>query len=88
LGPGHALGGTAGAGVSLALRRDLADATSVHVAFFEIDARTTRVEIEHSGWERIGERGPGLRNANQAGWSGLWPHFCEAAGFSVDKETK
>jgi hypothetical protein len=50
----------------------------VEVTFRPIDASTTLVEIEHRGWERLGARGPDARNANQAGWSGLVPHFVEA----------
>ena len=32
-----------------------ADATDVEIAFHPLDARTTRVEIRHGGWERLGE---------------------------------
>jgi len=60
------------------LRQDRADWTDVEITFRPIDASTTLVEIEHRGWERLGARGPDARNANQAGWSGLVPHFVEA----------
>ena len=60
------------------LRQDRADWTDVEVTFRPLDASTTLVEIEHRGWERLGARGPDARNANQAGWSGLVPHFVEA----------
>jgi hypothetical protein len=61
------------------LRQDRADATDVLITFQAIDAAVTRVEIEHSGWQRLGARGPDAQNANRAGWSGLLPHFVEAA---------
>jgi hypothetical protein len=60
------------------LRQDRADWTDVEITFRPIDASTTLVEIEHRGWERLGGRGPDARNTNQAGWSGLVPHFVEA----------
>jgi uncharacterized protein YndB with AHSA1/START domain len=60
------------------LRRDRADATEVDVRFVARDGGGTRVEIEHRGWERLGAQGPGWREANKGGWSGLLPHFIEA----------
>jgi activator of Hsp90 ATPase-like protein len=60
------------------LRQDRADASEVHIQFQSLDADSTRVEIEHRGWERLGARGPELRNRNQAGWSGLVPRYIEA----------
>lgn len=64
------------------LRQDRADATQVAVTFVDLGGRT-RVEIEHTGWERLGAKGPELRERNQGGWSGLLPHLiaaCEAGG--------
>ena len=60
------------------LRRDRADATDVEIRFL---ARVggTRVEIEHSGWERLGASGADWRDRNRGGWDGLLPHFVEAA---------
>jgi len=60
------------------LRQDRTDWTDVEITFRPLDASTTLVEIEHRGWERLGAHGPDARNANQAGWSGLVPHFVEA----------
>ena len=51
------------------LRQDRADATEVEIRFVDQGDATTRVEIEHRGWERLGARGPVLRDANQGGWS-------------------
>ena len=56
------------------LNADRSDATEVEVTFAD-DGPRTRVDIEHRGWERLGTRGPGRRDANQAGWSGLLPHY-------------
>jgi hypothetical protein len=56
------------------LRRDAADATDVDIRFVPLGERT-RVDIVHSGWERLGSEGPGWRDRNQGGWSGVLPHF-------------
>jgi uncharacterized protein YndB with AHSA1/START domain len=41
---------------------------------------TTRVEIEHRGWERLGAQGSDWRDANRAGWASLLPHYTAACG--------
>jgi uncharacterized protein YndB with AHSA1/START domain len=56
------------------LRQDRADTTRVEVSFSRVDDGTA-VTIVHSGWERLGSRGPGLRERNARGWGGLVPHF-------------
>jgi uncharacterized protein YndB with AHSA1/START domain len=61
------------------LRRDRADATEVEIRF-RPSGRQTRVEIEHRGWERLGDDGRGWRDRNLGGWSTLLPHFIDAAG--------
>jgi uncharacterized protein YndB with AHSA1/START domain len=53
------------------LRQDRADATEVEITFVDQGNATTRVEIEHRGWERLGARAQGGRDANLAGWSTL-----------------
>jgi hypothetical protein len=63
------------------LRRDRADATEVEVRFIGRGA-TTRVEIEHRGWERLGAEGDTWRDRNRGGWATLLPHFVAAAGDS------
>jgi uncharacterized protein YndB with AHSA1/START domain len=60
------------------LRRDRADATEVEVRFVA-RGEATRVEIEHRGWERLGDEGRTWRDRNMGGWSTLLPHFVEAA---------
>jgi uncharacterized protein YndB with AHSA1/START domain len=61
---------------------DVASATEVEIAFIDLGERT-RVEIEHRGWERLGERGQSWREANHAGWDGVLPDYkiaCERGG--------
>ena len=60
------------------LRRDRADATDVEIRFLRSGAGT-RVEIEHTGWERLGAEGQSWRDRNRGGWESLLPHFREAA---------
>jgi uncharacterized protein YndB with AHSA1/START domain len=62
------------------LRRDRADATEVDITFVDQGNSTTRVEIEHRGWERLGAQGKDWRDANQGGWSTLLPHYMLAIG--------
>ena len=60
------------------LRRDRADATEVEIRFVARGERATRVEIEHRGWERLGEAGVQWREQNLAGWETLLPHYHDA----------
>lgn len=60
------------------IRRDRSDATDVAVTFVPAGDGTTRVEIEHTGWERLGAEGQAWRDANAGGWDGLLPHFVTA----------
>jgi Activator of Hsp90 ATPase homolog 1-like protein len=61
------------------LRRDRADATEVEIRFIDVGAATTRVEIEHRGWERLGADAETWRDRNRGGWATLLPHFIAAA---------
>lgn len=54
------------------------DATNVEVTFTALDEGTTRVEIVHRGWERLGAAGSGRRDANRAGWQSLLPAYVAA----------
>ena len=60
------------------LRQDRADATEVEIAFAPAGDDTTRVTIEHRGWERLGAAAPAKRDRNLRGWSGLLPHYVDA----------
>ncbi len=60
------------------LRRDRADATEVEIQFIDRGDATTRVEIEHRGWEALGAQGEDWRDRNRGGWATLLPHFVSA----------
>ena len=60
------------------LRRDRADATEVEIRFLAQGDGATRVQIEHRGWERLGELGAERREQNLAGWQSLLPHYQDA----------
>ena len=60
------------------LRRDRGDATEVSVRFLHRDGAGTRVEIEHTGWERLGADAATWRARNELGWTTLVPHFAAA----------
>lgn len=60
------------------INADRSDATEVEIAFNSEGEHSTRVEIEHRGWERLGARGQPRRDANERGWSGLLPAFVGA----------
>jgi hypothetical protein len=60
------------------LGRDRADAGEVDVRFLARPDRTTRVEIEHRGWERFGDGGDEWRERNLVGWQTVTPHFVAA----------
>jgi uncharacterized protein YndB with AHSA1/START domain len=57
------------------IRRDRADATEVAISFTSIDERTTRVDIEHRGWERLGAEADTWRDRNYAAWGTLLPRY-------------
>jgi uncharacterized protein YndB with AHSA1/START domain len=57
------------------IRRDRADATEVTINFTSIDEGTTRVEIEHRGWERLGAEADAWRDRNYAAWGTLLPRY-------------
>jgi uncharacterized protein YndB with AHSA1/START domain len=57
------------------LRRDRAEATDVDIRFVDRGDGTTRVEIVHGGWERLGVEGESWRDRNHGGWATLLPHY-------------
>jgi len=61
------------------LRRDRADATEVEIRFVDAGEGTTRVEIEHRGWEALGADAQTWRDRNHGGWATLLPRFVTAA---------
>ena len=60
------------------LRQDRADATEVEITFGDGGDGTTRVEVEHRGWERLGDRAADGRRRNTRGWEGLLPLYIAA----------
>jgi uncharacterized protein YndB with AHSA1/START domain len=60
------------------LRRDRSDATEVDIRFVPQGEASTRVEIEHRGWERLGADADAWRERNRQGWQSLLPHFTHA----------
>jgi hypothetical protein len=57
------------------LGTDRANATEVTIQFVPQSARSTRIEIEHRGWERLGQSGEEWRDRNRGGWVSLLPSF-------------
>lgn len=60
------------------LGSDAAAATQVEIRFLPRDDATSRVEIAHSGWQRLGAAAAAGRDRNRHGWAGLLPHFLTA----------
>lgn len=58
---------------------ETSNATDVEIVFRELADSTTRVEIEHGGWDRLGAIGQSWRDTNQAGWDGVLPSYIEDA---------
>ncbi|MGZ4695356.1 MAG: SRPBCC domain-containing protein [Acidimicrobiales bacterium] len=60
--------------------RERADATDVDLTFVDLGDGRTRLDIVHTGWDRLGAEGVAWRDANTDGWDSLIPHYLEAAG--------
>jgi hypothetical protein len=65
------------------LGTDRGRATEVDISFTG-DAGATTVTIVHRGWERLGADASAWRQRNLGGWSGLLPHFRQAAAAPPD----
>jgi uncharacterized protein YndB with AHSA1/START domain len=61
------------------IRREPGEATDVDIRFVPLDG-VTRMEITHTGWERLGAEAETWRDANRGGWGGLLPTFAAACG--------
>jgi hypothetical protein len=61
------------------ITRDRGDATDVELTFVDLGDGTTRLDIVHSGWGRLGADAVAFRNANTNGWDSLVPNFVAAA---------
>lgn len=60
------------------LGRDSQAATDVEIRFVTQGPNDTRIEVEHRGWERLGETAGAWRDRNRIGWETLFPHFAAA----------
>ena len=61
------------------INADRSDATDVEIVFKEVADSSTRVEIEHRGWERLGDdKGRAWREVNHGGWDGVLPAYIAA----------
>ena len=49
------------------------------LTFVDLGDGRTRLDIEHTGWERFGEEAETWRTANTGGWGALLPAFGAAA---------
>jgi hypothetical protein len=67
------------------IRRTREAATDVLVSFEDTDDGS-RIRIEHTGWDRLGDQGRPWRDANRGGWAGLLPHFQAAAEAGAEQE--
>jgi hypothetical protein len=57
------------------LGRTADQATDVRIRFEPVDGQRTRLQIEHRGWERLGDEGQGWRDRNSGGLATLLPHY-------------
>ena len=53
--------------------------TEVEITFSELGDGRTRVDLEHRGWERLGEEGPESREDYDGGWVVTLQRFASAA---------
>jgi Activator of Hsp90 ATPase homolog 1-like protein len=61
------------------INRARSDATDVELTFVDLGDGTTRLDIVHAGWERLGSEGEAWREANFSGWAALRHSFLPAA---------
>jgi hypothetical protein len=54
-------------------------ATEVEVRFVAVEPDHTRVELEHRGWERLGDLGPEARASYDGGWPGVLDGYAGTA---------
>ena len=63
-------------------------ATDVELTFVPLGDDATRLDIVHSGFDRLGAAGPAYREGNTAGWTGLIPHFVTEATATTTEPTQ
>jgi uncharacterized protein YndB with AHSA1/START domain len=59
------------------------DATEIDIRFTALGT-STRVELEHRNWERMGERAAFVRGLYEHGWPGILGRFTERANGSAN----
>lgn len=57
------------------LRRDRNQATDVEIRFIALAEDRTRVEIEHYGFDHLGDAAMDWRDRNRNSWQTLLPHY-------------
>ena len=65
-------------GLFLVPRPRPGDATDVEIRFVTLEHGRARVEIEHRGWESLGQGADSWRERNSSGWQSLLPHVVAA----------
>lgn len=68
------------------LRTGPEHATEVEILFRPKSEDSTRIEIEHRGWEAWGEQAQEQRDRNGGGWATLLPHYQEVVVATARKE--
>ena len=63
--------------------RSQPEPTEVEVCFTAEGPAATRVDLEHRGWERLGELGGAARQSYLNGWPGVLRRFADASGEPV-----
>ena len=66
------------------LRRPSAEATDVEIRFDAVPGGRSKVDITHTGWERLGAEAEHWRDANAGGWRELLPYFVAACNPTME----
>ncbi|HXA43453.1 MAG TPA: SRPBCC domain-containing protein [Candidatus Solibacter sp.] len=66
---------------------DRSDGTDIEIVFTELPDATTRIDIEHKGWERLGEKAQPWQDANRWGWEGVLPPYQTACAEGTSEQT-
>lgn len=53
-------------------------ATAVDIIFVDEGGARTRIDIEHSGWEALGDEAEAWRDRNHGGWDAVLSHYVAA----------
>ncbi len=63
------------------------EATHVEIRFSPVVGPATQVEIVHTGWERLADRGQNRRDRNLQGWAAVLPAYQKACRESTSMTT-